>query len=119
MKYKLWVDISRFGRIYPQIGPDGKKYLTFDVSSNQVKIEGVSGKLIYFKANVYASGNTWNLFKNKEIYKGKRIWIEGSFDEKFGKYGFLATKIEPECVELKKVEPVALMQSGFLKELEF
>jgi len=81
---KLWGEIQRHSRVFPKKAADGQVYVSFKFTSRNAKRAGKRKALVNFHAECFATGDAWAVFKAKELYMGRVVYIEGHFDEALG-----------------------------------
>lgn len=101
---KLWGEIQRFTKVFPKKAADGKLYVYFKFISHNLKVPGKRKALVNFSADCYATGAAWQFLKEKSIYPGKAVQIDGYFDEALGNKAFRVLVLDYEDVT-KHLQP--------------
>lgn len=122
---KLWGEIQLYTKVFPKKAADGNVYVFFQFVSKTHKVPSKRKpeKLVDFRANCYGTGAVWQVFKAKELYAGRKVEIEGFFDEALGKEAFRVQTLDYENLNKylhPEQEEQFHAQFGFVQqEMEF
>lgn len=124
-QHKLWGEIAPFTKVFPKEASDGKVYVFFQFVSSTHKVPSKRNpnRLVSFRADCYGTGAVWQVFKAKELYAGRKVEIDGYFDEALGKEAFRVQALDYENLNKylhPEQEGLFHPQFGFVEqEMEF